>query len=101
MISNAIEIYPSASRVGSCYTLLMQSETDWTQWAESLQNLKLDGLVAWLLDAGAPLTVLGAQLIYLTQPFFGGKNSMTIAHMLEEDKEAQAFAEFLRAERAA
>ncbi len=79
----------------------MQSKMDWTQWAESLRRLKLDNLVAWVLDAGAPLTVLGAQAIYLTQPFLGGKHSTAIAHMLESDEETQSFARVLRRERTA
>lgn len=79
----------------------MQSKTDWTEWAESLQRLKLDGLVAWVLDAGAPLTVFGAQVMYITQPFIGGKHTTAIARMLESDQETQAFARILRGGRAA
>jgi hypothetical protein len=82
-----------------CYTLLMQSNTAWTQWAESLKRLKLDGLALWLLEAGAPLTVLGAQVMYMSQPFLGGKESNAIAHMLENDEETQEFARLLRSER--
>jgi len=76
----------------------MQSKMAWSQWAESLRRLKLDGLVAWFLEAGAPLTVLGAQVIYMTQPFLGGKESNELAHMLEEEKESSAFARYLRGE---
>lgn len=76
----------------------MQSKMAWSQWAESLKRLKLDGLTLWLLEAGAPLTVLGAQLIYVTGPFIGGKESNAIAHMLEEEEETLAFARFLRGE---
>src|SRR6266545_4438613 len=54
-----------------CYTLFMQSRPDWPNWAESLRRCKLDGLASWLLEAGAPLTVLGAQAIYISQPFRG------------------------------
>jgi hypothetical protein len=81
-----------------CYTLLMQSQTAWHQWAESLRRLGLDGLVAWLLEAGAPLTVLGAQAVYLSQPFIGGKQLNVFAHMLEEEEETRAFARYLRGE---
>jgi hypothetical protein len=81
-----------------CYTLLMQSKMTWSHWAESLRRLKLDGLVLWLLEAGAPLTVLGAQALYVTGPFVGGKDSNAIAHMLEDDEETQAFARVLRGE---
>ena len=76
----------------------MQSRSEWSQWAESLRRLKLDGLAAWLLEAAGPLTVLGAQAVYLTQPFIGGKQSGSLASMLEEDEETQAFVRYLRGE---
>ncbi len=81
-----------------CYTLLMQSRADWSQWAESLRRLKLDGLASWLLEAGSPLTLLGAQVLYISQPFVSGKQVESIAQMLEEENEAQAFAHYLRGE---
>ena len=76
----------------------MQSRAEWSQWAESLRRLKLDGLAAWFLEAAGPLTVLGAQAVYLTQPFLGGKKLGSLASMLEEDEETQAFARYLRGE---
>ena len=83
-----------------CYTLYMQSRADWSQWAESLRRFKLDGLASWLLEAGSPLTLLGAQALYISQPFVGGKQVESIAHMLEEKEETQAFAYYLRGESA-
>jgi hypothetical protein len=76
----------------------MQSKTAWSQWAESLRRLRLDGLAVWFLEAGSPLTVLGAQAIYLSQPFIGGEKTNMLAHMLEEEDEIQAFAHYLRGE---
>jgi hypothetical protein len=76
----------------------MQSNTAWSQWADSLRRYKLDGLVAWFLEAGAPLTAVGAQMIYLTQPFLGGNQAKAIAQMLEEEEETRRFAHFLRDE---
>lgn len=76
----------------------MQSRTNWSQWAESLRRFKLDGLASWLLEAGSPLTLLGAQMLYIGQPFLGGKQIESIAHMLEEEEETQAFAHYLRGE---
>lgn len=81
-----------------CYTSYMQSRTNWSQWAESLRRFKLDGLASWLLEAGSPLTLLGAQALYISQPFVGGKQIESIAHMLEEEEETQAFAHYLRGE---
>ena len=76
----------------------MQSRADWSHWAESLRRFKLDGLASWLLEAGAPLTVLGAQALYISQPFIGGKALRSFAHMLEQEEDAQAFARYLRGE---
>ena len=76
----------------------MQARSDWSAWAESLRRLKLDGVAAWALEAGGPLTILGAQAVYISQPFFGGKQLDSLAHMLEEDSETQAFIHYLRGE---
>ena len=76
----------------------MQSRAEWSKWAESLRRLKLDGLAAWFLDAAGPLTVLGAQAVYMTQPFLGGKQLNSLATMLEEDEETHAFVRYLRGE---
>ena len=76
----------------------MQSRIEWSKWAESLRNLKLDGIVARLLEAGAPLTILGAQALYISQPFVGGEKVDSLARMLEQEDETQAFARYLRGE---
>jgi hypothetical protein len=76
----------------------MQPRSEWSIWAESLRRLKLDVVAAWVLEAGGPLTVLSAQAVYLSQPFMGGKKLDSLAHMLEEDEETQAFARYLRGE---
>jgi hypothetical protein len=76
----------------------MQSRPDWSLWADTLRRWKLDGLASWLLEAGAPLTVLGAQALYISQPFVGGKSLNSFARMLEQEEDAQAFARYLRGE---
>ena len=76
----------------------MQSRADWSHWAESLRRFKLDGLASWLLEAGAPLTLLGAQALFISQPFIAGEKITSLAHMLEQDEETQAFARYLRGE---
>ena len=43
-------------------------------------------------------TLLGAQAIYISQPFLGGKSLDPLAHMLEEEQETRAFARYLRGE---
>jgi hypothetical protein len=76
----------------------MQSRADWSHWAESLRRFKLDGLASWLLEAGAPLTLLGAQALVASQPFLPEGKINALAQMLEEDDETQAFVRYLREE---
>jgi len=76
----------------------MQSHEKWQNWVETLRRYKLDGLASWLLEAGSPLNLLGAQALYAAQPFVGGKHIDSIAQMLENEDETQAFTQFLRDE---
>lgn len=76
----------------------MQSHEKWHNWAETLRRYKLDGFASWLLEAGSPLNVLGAQALYATKPFVGGKHFEAIAQMLEDEDQTQAFTQFLRGE---
>jgi hypothetical protein len=92
-----------------CYTLVkMQTEslpearTSWPVWAEFLRSRGLEALAAWALEAAGPLTVLGAQALYLGGPLFrpalpDGQID-ALAGLLEDQREAQAFAAFLRKE---
>jgi len=72
----------------------------WTQWTDHLRRLGMTGLAAWLLEAGGPFTLLGAQALYFGQPFLGGEQARALAQMLEDDEQAMAFAAFLREEMA-
>ncbi len=69
----------------------------WTDWANQLQRLKLKSFAAWLLDAGAPVTLLGAQALFMAAPFFGPQTE-ALAHLLEEEDETRAFTAYLRRE---
>ena len=76
--------------------------TSWPAWADFLRRLGLENLAAWALEAARPLTVLGAQALYLGAPLlhpaFSDTQVGALAHLLEDDEEAQAFASFLREE---
>jgi len=74
----------------------MQSRDKWHNWSETLRRFKLDRLASWLLEAGSPLKLLGAQALYFSQPFVGGDQFESVAQMLEDEDEAQAFVYFLR-----
>ncbi len=76
----------------------MQSRADWSHWADTLRRFKLDGMATWLLEAGSPLAVIGAQALYISQPFVGGDRVRALASMLEDETETQAFIRYLREE---
>ena len=92
-----------------CYTRFkMQTDslpevrTSWPTWAEFLHRRGLESLAAWVLEAAGPLTVLGAQALYLGGPLLYPALSKgqvaALASLLEDHSEAQAFAAFLREE---
>lgn len=73
--------------------------THWPEWTESLRRLGLDGFAAWLLEVGGPVNIIGAQLLYIGQPFVTPQASNGIgalANLLEQEDEARAFAALLR-----
>ena len=73
--------------------------TYWPKWTESLQKLGLEGFAALFLEAGGPVHILGAQLLYMGQPFAAPQASdglLALANLLEQEDEAQAFAAILK-----
>ena len=70
----------------------------WIKWAETLSRFNLEGLVSWLLEAGEPFMLVGAQLLYFGQPLLGSDRITDLAHFLEDKEETRAFAAFLRKE---
>jgi hypothetical protein len=75
----------------------------WDGWAQKLHRWGLDGFVASLLEAAGPLTVLGAQVVYILQPLFGrrasGRGMNMLAEMLEEPEQVRLFVHYLREEK--
>jgi hypothetical protein len=78
------------------------ARASWPAWAKFLRGHRLEGLAIWFLEAAGPLTVLGAQALYLGGPLLrpalpeGQVNAL--ANLLEETGEAHAFASFLQEE---
>ncbi len=66
----------------------------WLRWAETLRRYQLDGLAAWILDAGRPLAILSAQMLYIGRPFLG-ETVDVLAHTLESDEELRDFVSLL------
>ncbi len=72
----------------------------WQAWAEKLRQFGAVEIAATLLEAFGPLTLLGAQAVYLSQPILKPLapegHLEALANMLEDSKERQAFVQFLR-----
>jgi hypothetical protein len=92
-----------------CYThhkmqadSLPERRASWPIWAEFLRQRGLENLAAWVLETAGPLTVLGAQAFYLASPLLhpvlSNGQAQALAALLEDQREAKAFADFLREE---
>ena len=72
----------------------------WEIWTKTLRRWGMQALAASLLEAAGPLTSLGAQLVYLSQPvmssFFPCNQLDALATMLDNPAETQQFVVFLR-----
>jgi len=72
----------------------------WRVWADSLHRWGVDEHVATFLEAFGSITVLGAQVVYITQPALSGlfpaSHLEALADMLEDSTQTQAFADYLR-----
>jgi hypothetical protein len=90
-----------------CYThfkmqmdAVSEARASWPGWAEFLHRFGLENLTAWVIEAAGPLTVLGAQALYLGGPLLRPALSSgfveALAGLLEDHTEAQAFAAYLR-----
>lgn len=82
-----------------------EARASWPGWADFLRHRRLESLAAWALEAAGPLTVLGAQALYLggplLRPALSNRFIEALAGLLEDHNEAQAFAAFLREEKPA
>ena len=71
----------------------------WPIWIDVLRKQGLTDLVAWVLEAAGPLNFLGAQILYIGQPFVSfptGQSMQALANLLEQEDEAGAFVAFLK-----
>ncbi|MCK4898495.1 MAG: hypothetical protein KAS38_06950 [Anaerolineales bacterium] len=74
----------------------------WQAWADKLHRWGLGYWVASFLEAAGPLTTIGAQAVYMSQPFLNlalrHDHMKALASMLEEPERTKTFAAFLREE---
>lgn len=78
----------------------MEIQKNRGKWIESLYKLGLQNLTATFLEALGPMSLLGAQLVYLSQPilssFIPKEQSRDFAKILEDPSETEIFIEALR-----
>ena len=79
---------------------MAQNPDIWQTWAETLNRWGVTDLTATFLEALGPLNMLGAQFVYVGQPFlnqFVPEGHLdALAGLLEDPQETQAFVSVLR-----
>ena len=72
----------------------------WRIWVDSLHRWGLQNLIASLLEGLGPLTVLGAQFVYIGKPVLNGvlpaDHLQALSELLEDRDQAQSFVAILR-----
>ena len=72
------------------------------KWAARLRGWQMHQFTAALLETGGPLKLIGAQLVFISQPLFsgliGGEQLNALAGMLEEPDQTRTFIHLLREE---
>jgi hypothetical protein len=70
------------------------------EWAQRLRRWGLNQFAAAVLEASGPLNLIGAQMVYLGQPvlssIFANRHLNTLAQILENPDQTQAFIHCLR-----
>jgi hypothetical protein len=75
------------------------SRAYWPIWTDFLRKQGLTELAAWFLEASGPLNLLGAQALYVGQPFAPASASQglrALADLLEQEEEARTFIVLLK-----
>jgi len=77
---------------------MRKTSAEWNKWADTFSHFGIEGFVAWLLEIGEPLMLVGAQMLYFGQPLLGHNRIISLANFLEDKEETRAFVAFLRKE---
>lgn len=79
---------------------MSENQQNWMDWARTLQRWGIKDGIASLLEITGSLSVLLAQIVYLSQPLLSGaisSNSLhAFAHVLEDPDNRRKFITFLR-----
>ncbi len=79
---------------------LARNQQIWQKWAAALHRWGLQDYIATILEVTGPLNLLGAQMVYLGQPFLqqviSADQVAALTDLLENPTEARAFSKFVR-----
>jgi len=79
---------------------MSENQPIWINWARTLQQWGINKGVASILEVGGSLSLLFAQLLYISQPLLSGLVSVhsldALARVLENSTERQEFIVVLR-----
>ena len=79
-----------------------ETQSDLVHLAEYLVQHGLGSLTAWVLEAGGPLALLGAQLLHFGNPLLRSTDSSNtlsqITRLLENEEVRVSFISYLRGE---
>jgi hypothetical protein len=79
---------------------MSENQPIWMSWGRALKHWGINETVASLLEGASSLTVLLAQLVYLSQPLLSGivsPNKLNaFAQVLENPIDRQTFVSYLR-----
>ena len=82
--------------------MIAENHIHWGSWIRTLQRWHLEKITASFLEACGPLTIVGAQLLYFSEPFLDwalpGEHLQAVAEMFENPKDVKDFTDLLREE---
>jgi hypothetical protein len=74
----------------------------WQSWARTIHKWGLANLVAAVLESAGPISLLGAQIVYISQPLLqpvaGPGRLQALAGLLEDPQQTRAFLDILQGE---
>lgn len=78
---------------------MIARRSSWSTWVNCLRRWHLADLAAWLLEAGGPLKLLGAQALYFGSIFLPFRSSSgawdALIALLEDETESRDFVLYL------
>ena len=87
-------------RICAILAAMKKNHHIWRIWVRTLHRWGVEDLVASILEAAGPLSIIAAQFVYVGQPVLDGiiphGHLDELAGLLEDDDQRTAFVEFLR-----